>query len=361
MIIYNCDVCGHQIYFENTLCLSCGSQLGYLPLLDHVSSLESVDGVMWKSLAPQAQGALYRKCQNYYKENICNWMVPQNDPYDFCLSCRLNEMIPDLSIPENREYWHRLEMAKRRLVYTLLRLGLPLRNKKEDPENGLAFEFLADDEIPQEQESKRVFIGHYQGKITINIAEANDAIREKMRLDMNEEYRTLLGHFRHEIGHYYWFLLVENNQDLLFQFRQIFGNEEEDYGQALKHYYENGPVADWSQYYVCAYASAHPWEDWAESWAHYFHMFDALETAQALGLTAKFKEGRELKIINWEAQLQNFDTMKSQWGYLCATLNSLNRSMGMKDVYPFVLPQPGIEKLRFIHQVIDHFKERVSR
>jgi len=360
MKIYNCDLCGHQIYFENTLCLSCGSQLGYLPLLDHMSSLEPIDGTWWKAPAPALQGARYRKCQNYQKENICNWMISQDDLYDFCISCRLNEMIPDLSIPENHQYWHRIELAKRRLIYTLLRLGLPLRNKKENPRDGLAFVFLADDNIQEELETKRVFIGHFKGRITMNIAEANDAIREKMRLDMNEEYRTLLGHFRHEIGHYYWFLLIENNQDLLAQFRQVFGNEEEDYNQALKRYYAQGPVLDWSQHYVCAYASAHPWEDWAESWAHYFHMFDALETAQALGLTAKFKEGHESKIIDWGGDLHNFEAMKSQWGYLCATLNSLNRSMGMKDVYPFVLPDAGIAKLGFIHKVIGHFKERVN-
>jgi len=360
MKLYNCDACGHQIYFENTLCLSCGSPLGYLPILDHMSSLQAVDGKYWKSLAPQAHEMAYRKCQNYEKENVCNWMIESNDPCDFCLSCRLNDMIPDLSIPENREYWHRIELAKRRLVYSLLRFGLPFRNKTEDPDNGLAFEFLAEDS-PSVELDKKVFIGHFKGRITINIAEANDAIREKMRLDMNEEYRTLLGHFRHEIGHYYWYLLIENNQELLYEFRQVFGNEEEDYQQALIRYYQEGPILDWSRRYVCAYASAHPWEDWAESWAHYFHMVDALETAQALGLTVEFKEGQDLRVTHFEGLLQNFENMESQWGYLCATLNSLNRSMGMKDVYPFVLPSVGIEKLRFIHKIIGRFKERVNQ
>ena len=254
-------------------------------------------------------------------------------------------MIPDLSIPENRKYWYQLEIAKRRLVYSLLRLGLPLKNKKEDPQNGLAFVFLADDEMPDMEDNKKVIIGHDHGKITLNIAEANDAIREKMRLDMHEEYRTLLGHFRHEIGHYYWFLLIQDNQELLTQFRDMFGNEE-DYNEALKRYYEQGPSSDWSKRYICAYASAHPWEDWAESWAHYFHMFDALETAQALGLT--------------EGQLQTFETMKDQWVRLSTTLNSLNRSMGMRDVYPFVWTDAVIEKLRFIHNVILQFKKEVK-
>ncbi len=360
MKIYNCDVCGNQIYFENTLCLNCESQLGYLPLLDAMSSLEAVDDKRWKALAPNAQGTLYRKCQNYHKENVCNWMVPENDLVDFCLSCRLNEMIPDLSVPENRQYWYRIEIAKRRLVYSLLRLGLPLSNKKENSEKGLGFVFLADEEMPEILDTKKVVIGHDQGKITINIAEANDAIREKMRLDMNEEYRTLLGHFRHEIGHYYWYLLVADNEDLLQQFRGVFGDEEVDYNQALIRYYEEGPCADWSKRYVCAYASAHPWEDWAESWAHYLHMFDAFETALALGLTVKSKNGDELKIIHGEDRSLTFDSMKDQWWYLSIALNSLNRSMGMRDAYPFVWNDAVIEKLRFIHKVIGHFKKGVQ-
>jgi len=369
MKIYNCDLCGHQIYFENTLCLSCGCELGYLPILDNMSSLQPGDcpqplvGTVpfnsWKAIAPIAQGALYKKCQNYTKENICNWMVPLNDPIDFCLSCRLNEMIPDLSIPENREYWHRLEIAKRRLIYSLLRLGLPIISKKDDPMYGLSFVFLADDELPQE--SHKVIIGHEQGRITINIAEANDAIREKMRLEMHEEYRTLLGHFRHEIGHYFWFLLVENNEDLLLQFRKAFGNEQEDYHEAINRYYHDGPSPDWSKRFICAYASAHPWEDWAESFAHYLHVFDALETAEGLGLTVEFKNGKDLEVIHFDGQLKNFDIMKDQWGYLTATLNSLNRSMGMRDVYPFVWNEATIEKLRFINQVIVHFQKGVNR
>ena len=90
-------------------------------------------------------------------------------------------------------------------------------------------------------------------------------------------------------------------------------------------------------------------------------MVDALETAQALGLTVEFKEGQDLRVTHFEGLLQNFENMESQWGYLCATLNSLNRSMGMKDVYPFVLPSVGIEKLRFIHKIIGRFKERVNQ
>lgn len=348
-----------MIYFENTTCLNCMSQLGYLPVLDNMSSLEAVYGGenVWKSLAPQANGAFYRKCENYSKENACNWMVEKDSKEGLCLSCRLNNVIPNLCIPENREYWNRLEIAKRRLVYSLLRLGLPLRNKEDDPHGGLEFSFLAEEKGLQLKESKKILIGHEKGKITFNIAEANDVIREKMRLDMNERYRTLLGHFRHEIGHYYWFLFVENNSELLLQFRELFGNEQEDYNKAIKRYYKDGPNAIWSSQFVSAYASAHPWEDWAESWAHYLHMFDTLETARAWGLTIKFKKGHELQSMDIEHHLQSFEEMKNQWFILSTALNSLNRSMGMKDVYPFVWSEGVIKKLRFIQQVILNYKE----
>lgn len=358
--MYSCDVCGQQIYFENTQCVNCKSQLGYLPVLDNMSSLEIVEGIVYKALAPQAQGAVYKKCKNNYQENVCNWMIPQEISEDLCLSCRLNDMIPDLSFSENRISWNRLEIAKRRLIYSLLRLGLPLNSKDDDSVNGLAFSFLAEAKRPQLKETKKLMIGHEQGKITFNIAEANDAVREKMRLDMNERYRTLLGHFRHEIGHYYWFLLIENNIELLMQFRQLFGDEQIDYNQSLKAYYKDGAPHDWQSQYISAYASAHPWEDWAESWAHYLHMFDTLETARAWGVSVKFKTGTNIQEINLENPAQSFEDMQNQWLHLSCTLNSLNRSMGLKDAYPFIWSSAVVAKLQFIHQLINYVNQEVK-
>ena len=360
MKLYNCDVCAQLIYFENTLCLHCNSELGYLPVIDNMSSLENVDGSLWRALAPRAQGHHYRKCQNYIIQKTCNWMIPAEDHNSFCLSCRLNEIIPDLSMAENREYWSRLEIAKRRLVYSLLRLGLPVRNKAEDPQKGLSFYFLAETKGPQIRETKKVITGHEQGKITINIAEANDAVREKMRLNMNERYRTLLGHFRHEIGHYYWFLIVENDHRMLSDFRTLFGDETENYTSALRRHYANGPHSDWQKYFVSAYASSHPWEDWAESWAHYLHMFDTLETGQAWGLNIKSNKVSTENTMNLEHYPQTFEEMRDQWIHLSSALNSLNRSMGMKDVYPFIWSESVIEKLRFIQNVIISYKEGAS-
>lgn len=356
MKIYNCDVCGSLIYFENTICLTCSSPLGYLPFLDNMSSLESVGGNRWKSLAPSSQGMIYKKCQNYHQENVCNWMIPETHPNQFCFSCNLNEVIPDLSIPANRDYWHRIEVAKRRLVYSLLRLGLPVQSKKLNPESGLSFSFLADAEGPDVEESEKVLTGHDQGMITININEADDAVREKMRLDMNERYRTLLGHFRHEIGHYYWSLLIQEDAELLSQFRALFGDENQKYDECLKRYYSKGARPDWQQSYVSAYASSHPWEDWAETWAHFLHMFDTLETARSWGLAVKLRKGNEVKAIHLEHDLQSFEQMQDLWIHLSSALNSLNRSMGMKDVYPFVWSDSVIEKLRFIQKIIIRFQ-----
>src|SRR5262249_50270393 len=156
-------------------------------------------------------------------------------------------------------------VAKRRLVYTLLALNLPLVSRQEDRESGLSFEFLAD---PADPAAPRVMTGHAGGVITVNVAEADDAERERRRLQMNEPYRPLLGAFRHEIGHYYWDRLIRGSARLA-AFRETFGDERADYAEALDRHHAGGPPGDWQDRFVSAYASSHPWEDWAETWAHY--------------------------------------------------------------------------------------------
>lgn len=364
MKIYNCDVCGELIYFENSQCLNCGSELGYLPIKDNMSSIEFQKDNVYKALAPSANGALFKKCSNYIYENVCNWMIPIEDPENQCISCRLNLKLPDLRIFENREYWHRLEIAKRRLIYSLLRLGLPIKGKKSEKDSGLAFAFLKDgilspaigggSRLPSgsTKETEKVMTGHSRGLITINLAEANDAYRERTRLNMNERYRTLLGHFRHEVGHYYWSELIEKNQELLSEFREVFGDERLNYNKALKKYYKEGPILNWRNSFVSSYATSHPWEDWAESWAHYLHMHESLETAKSWGLTVSFNKGNNTNIVNMNSYSWSFEEMRHQWVYLSIALNSLNRSMGMADVYPFVLSEPAINKMRFVQKVI---------
>ncbi|MFQ5436320.1 MAG: putative zinc-binding metallopeptidase [Anaerolineae bacterium] len=358
-------VCGNKIHFENSCCIVCNRALGYLPDVGVLSSLESDQQGLWVALHPAADRGTYRMCGNYETENVCNWMVPVTDPNRFCQSCRLNLVIPNLSDVKNRMSWLRIETAKRRLLYTLLELGLPVLGKDNDHRHGLAFKFLADrpDDIEfmdNVSPDGSVKTGHCDGTITINIAEADPSAREEMREKMNELYRTLLGHFRHEIGHYYWSLLVAGTQ-WLEPTRELFGDERGDYVQALKQYYADGPSSGWESDYISAYASAHPWEDWAETWAHYMHMIDTLETAHDFGFTIEGREVLSPKVIPGNGSQfaegtiyhpASFDMLLNNWINLTIAMNALNRSMGLPDAYPFALSAKPSEKLRFIHQLI---------
>jgi hypothetical protein len=353
MKTFNCQVCQQLIFFENNQCVRCGHTLGYLPEAEVLSAIEPAGEDTWWALAPEAQSQRYQMCLNYRQEQVCNWMLPAEDSAAFCLACRLNQTIPDLSVLEHRSYWQRLEAAKRRLVYGLLALDLPLMSKQDDPERGLAFAFLADLESPF-QESAAVMTGHAQGLITLNIAEADDAVRERMRLKMAEPYRTLLGHFRHESGHYYWERLVRPN-DQIEAFRKLFGDERVDYDQVLQAHYNNGPPADWQARFVSAYASTHPWEDWAETWAHYLHIVDTLETARNYSLKVVTKGAGASNATPGgvtEYRPPSVEAMMASWLPLTYAINSLNRSMGQPDMYPFVLSPAAMEKLGFVHAVI---------
>ena len=344
MKTFTCE-CGNQLFFENTQCLSCGRELGFVPDVLTLSAVEPEEDGLLRALAT---GARYRKCANQQAHNVCNWLVPEADSEALCRSCRLNAVIPNLSDPRNLTLWYRIEQAKRRLLYGVFHLGLDARNKASDPARGLAFRFMEDpaneDEFSNDvAPGQRVLTGHRAGVITINIREAEHSAREEMREKMNERYRTLLGHFRHESGHYYWSLLLDD-QDKLARFRELFGDERADYAAALKTYYANGPVPDWGQHFVSAYASAHPWEDWAESWAHYLHMVDTIETAEDLG----FGCDTQTQSLDWST----FDELIDDWGRLTLALNMLNRSMGLPDAYPFVVAGQAVDKIRFIHELV---------
>jgi hypothetical protein len=353
---FSCSHCGQPIYFENTECLNCGHSLGYLPELDLLSAFEKEQNESWKALIPEAGEQRYKMCQNYAQTQICNWMVPLESASVFCKSCQLTRTIPNMEKPESKALWYRLEVAKRRLLYTFFSLKLPVIGKHEDVERGLAFEFLDPD--PNLTESDHAITGHDHGLITINLAEADDAVREQTRQNMNEPYRALLGHFRHESGHYYWDLLIQDNEQWLSRYRELFGDEREDYGQALQRHYQEGSPPGWQQNFISAYASSHPWEDWAEVWAHYLHMIDTLETAEAVGLQIDKQEvtnpALEETPVNDRDMERIFDALIDNWFPLTFAVNSINRSMGLNDLYPFLLPDSVIEKLRFIHQVVHH-------
>ena len=273
--------------------------------------------------------------------------MPAEDPQPLCESCRLTQVIPNLTVNGNRGAWFKLEAAKRRLIYSLRQLHVPIESRLDNPEHGLSYEFLSD------ADSKTpVLTGHAHGVITVNITEADDAERERRRLEMGEPYRTLLGHFRHEIGHYYWERLIHHSSRIE-QFRALFGDERADYAAALKAHYHGGPPADWEQRFVSAYAASHPWEDWAESWAHYLHMTDMLETAADCGLSLTPQRRDEPTLLRARSGTEApFERLVADWIPLTYLLNNLNRSMGLVDGYPFVLTAPAIAKLRFVHDII---------
>jgi hypothetical protein len=296
---------------------------------------------------------MYTYCANAV-HGVCNWMRPAEDARQFCIACELNRMIPNLIDPAQRRHWWLLEGVKHRLVYSVLRLGLPLLSKEDDPEKGLAFDFLAD-RSHEIRETATILTGHFNGVITVDTAEADPAERERRRADLAEPYRTLPGHFRHEIGHYYWSRLFQDEAQLA-AFRNCFGDERRDYGQALEAHYASGPPPDWKNWFVSAYASAHPWEDWAETWAHYLHIVDTMETASAFGIAPRKRIANHIDLasdLNLDPYREaDFDRLIDTWLPLTYAVNSLNRSMGLPDLYPFVLSAAALEKLRFVHELI---------
>jgi hypothetical protein len=344
MKAFACQNCGQLLHFENSVCMRCGLSLGFLPASLTLSAL-TVEGDTTTALA---DGARWKACGNAV-QGLCNWLVPAEDADAFCPACELNRTIPDLGVPGNAERWQALEAAKRRLVYALLRLRLPLRSHKEDEDRGLAFDFLADaGDAP-------VMTGHDDGLITINIAEADSPERERRRVELGEPYRTLLGHLRHEVGHYYWDVLVRDGGKLEAA-RAVFGDESEDYQAALDRHYRDGPPPDWQDAYVSAYATMHPWEDFAETWTHYLHMVDTLDTAASFGLAvdpvASADPALEAEIAFDPYRSAGFDRLVAAWLPLTVAVNSLNRSMGQPDLYPFALAPATIEKLRFVHDLV---------
>lgn len=308
--------------------------------------------------APEAapQGFLYKRCQNLSTPASCNWLLSIDDSHAMCRACRLNRTIPDLTNPEqpdNGYLWGLIELAKRRLVSALILLKLPVASRiSEDSQRGLMFDFLR-----SHTNGPHILTGHDTGLVTLNVDEADDAKREAVRKALREPYRTLLGHFRHEVGHYYWDRLVSYTP-WMDGFRDLFGDETQDYAQSLQNNYQQGPPLHWRENFVSAYASSHPWEDWAECWAHYLHMRDTVDTAASFGLTP---EHFQLEFTPFEIsalwqpghpESESFLAFLNHWTRLTTMLNEMSRSMGQPDFYPFVLPLKVVAKLHFIHLLV---------
>ena len=349
MKLFRCQACDNIVHFENRTCVRCSHRLGYIPELGTISALEPAAEPNWALLGADRRPR--RFCANAGPD-VCNWLVQADAPDALCLACRHNSVIPDLADPALVAAWRILEFAKHRLFYSLLRWRLPLATRADDPEHGLAFEFLAD---PPNESAPKVTTGHDSGVITIALAEADPAEIERRRAEFDEPYRAVLGHFRHEIGHHYWDVLVRDGEKLD-AFHVAFGDETRDYAAALQRHYQDGAPPNWQANYVSAYATSHPWEDFAETWAHYLHIVDALDTANAFGLSVAppiDRHGASEARVDFDPYVQgDIDAIVAAWAPVAVAMNSINRSMGRPDLYPFVLAPPVVAKLGFVHDLV---------
>jgi hypothetical protein len=342
MKTFTCSKCANKVYFESTICVSCKHSLGFHPDTLAVVALVPAGGNGLYRRFGTTNAARLRFCSNA-THGVCNWLTKDGDATGFCSACNLNRTIPNLAEPGSLTAWRDLEYAKKRLLYSLLRFGLPF-SRANVPNGSLAFDFL-----------RNAGTGHLDGVITINVTETDAVERERQRQYFSEPYRSLLGHLRHESGHFYWMLLVEAT-GRLDDFRAQFGDERQNYQEALERNRTSGPIANWQARHVSAYASCHPWEDWAETWAHYLHMVDALDTAEATGMeprAAGFSLGSvwPFKVSDVYREV-SFDALLDRWVPLTVAMNNLSRSMGHDDFYPFVLSTMTAAKLAFVHRVV---------
>ncbi len=333
MKIYHCPNCRGMLFFDSLRCVGCHSDLSFDPIGDQFL------------LFGQAAGSL-AACRNRNSVG-CN-AVADASGTGFCQSCNYNRMVPTWSeggaLHRN---WAKLEAAKRLLIRQLSQLRALPPNRREDPQRGLGFDFLQ-----QDGSGGKVRTGHADGIITIDLAEADAAHREATRVAMGERYRTLLGHFRHEVGHYVWMRWATDGE-FLQRFGEVFGDGSRDYGEALKRYYREGAPPDWAQRFISPYATAHPWEDWAECFAHLLHLLSTLDSAFHLGLTFGAAEAaffHEFPALQdpYLARPEAFPTLMESWYRLSCAVNVLNRSVGQPDLYPFVLNSTVAAKLEFL-------------
>ena len=355
MKTFQCS-CTLPLFFHNLRCLACGTEVAYDPSSQMLGALTATGDGAWTMTGDIRQPARrFRFCSRRSEAAVCNWLIPADEAETDCLSCRLTRTIPDLSRPKNATRLLAIEAAKRDLLFSLQSWGLPIDPKTDEAPGGLAFDFL--ESVPG---GPRVLTGHASGLITINVAEADNDYREQNREALKEPYRTVLGHLRHEVGHYYWDVLIWDTEWLP-RFREVFGDEQEDYAEALKRNYSEGPRADWAASCISSYASSHPWEDWAECWAHYMHIRSTLQTAASYGIDI-----RRARVVvspfppdvlyrRQSKQSRALLEWINAWLILTTVLNETARSMGQPDVYPFALNRGVVTKLSFIHEVVAEY------
>jgi hypothetical protein len=356
---FACSVCRRLVTFEGSLCLHCGADLAFDPGAAEIVGLRAGvaqhegDGV---EVVPGDTDAPVERWRCANAELIgCNWLAAADG--ELCASCTLTRTRPADGDTEGLERFASAERSKRRLIFELRELGLPVVDGQRT-DGGLVFELLSSANAP-------VTTGHADGVITMDLAEEDDAHRETMRLQLHERYRTVLGHLRHEVGHWYWTVLVDGalapdddeHGALVERARELFGDEREDYGAALDRHYAEGAPEDWPQNHVSAYATMHPAEDWAETFAHYLHLWDALQTAASYRVAVAGPEHVADPAGTFAGRIEaprvgRFPEALEQWLPLSYALNALNRSLGHEDLYPFVLAPPVVEKLAFVDRAV---------
>lgn len=344
-----CPVCDQLVFFDNSACLSCGVALGHDPAAGAIVALVDEDGDPGV-LRVVDDGRQCRRCANQLAAR-CNWLVPIDDPNPLCRSCRLTVLRPSDDEIDAMVAFAEAEAAKRRLLAQLHAIGLPVTDRTSDPDQGLAFELLS-------SRGRPVVTGHEAGVITLDLSESDDAHREFVRQQLGEPYRTVLGHLRHEIGHYYWPILVQDTGETE-AFRSLFGDERISYDEARDQHYRDGTDDAWRDTHVSQYATMHPWEDWAETFAHYLHIIDGLETADAFGLVVG-DPARAAGQRAWPAPVPAADgcgdgagDLVRRWLGLTLALNAMSRSIGQNDLYPFVLSAPVVAKLDLVHRLVE--------
>ncbi|MFY0607019.1 MAG: putative zinc-binding peptidase [Cyclobacteriaceae bacterium] len=343
MKVFQCGYCHNPLFFESYECDNCGHLSGYRDS-DRMMLTFDRDA---NQLISDREKIAYKYCKNH-EHDVCNWLIEKESDDKYCRACQLNRTIPNLSDGKNFEYWQNLEVAKHRLIYQLQKMGFDLQSKLRN-EQGLCFDFIA------KQNDPKIMTGHANGVITILLREADSATREKIKQDLHEPYRTLIGHLRHEVGHYFWDHLIYRDAANLKSFREIFGNEEQNYAEALATYYKKGAPDKWEAGFISKYATSHPWEDWAESWAHYLHLMDMVETSYYFGLMVT-PANEHMGMLSMDPinpySVDDFSLIVKNAIPLSFAVNSINRAMGLPDVYPFEVNENITAKMSFIHDLV---------
>ena len=337
-----CDRCGREVDFEASSCPECTAPLGYVPDQQTLRALTPLaDGV---SFALSGDAAEYWRCLNAAWG--CNWMVPAGMGSTWCRSCALTRGRPDVARSDAVDAWMLAEASKRRLVHQLDQLALPVEPRSAATPNGLAFDLV---HVPGE----RGLTGHLDGVVTIDLTEADPVVRDELRRRLGEPYRTLIGNLRHEIAHHYWHRLVDQSGHLT-RFRDLFGDERADYAPALERHYATPDVA-WDEHrFITRYAQAHPHEDWAETFAHYLHVVDLVDTANAYRLVASGPSSLTTPM----GEQRTFMPILRRWQPLARALDHLADAVGSARLYPIDPVGAVVDKLEFVHACIGDHSDR---